>query len=269
MTQPSNSSARDHILRLVCGFSKPKRDRRLLMVLKAFIDESIADNDVFILAGYIASAEKWADFSDDWQELLDMSPKWEFLHIRDIMGSRDPERIERAGWFYRVIEKYVSHLVCVAVPIEPLRKVAKEMHLPKLYERPFNLAFSALISQLGASQGEMNLNEPVDFIFDERSDFSYNNMDWHRFKSTVRDDFQQYLGTMPIFQDDKKVLPIQAADLIAWFMRKMWLKHRTIHGTKIDMPWPAKPKIPIPALLVEYNEELIRREAAEHLKYFT
>ena len=48
------------------------------MVLQAFIDES-GKNDWFVLGGYIASAEAWAAFSKDWEQILP-------LGIRDKKG---------------------------------------------------------------------------------------------------------------------------------------------------------------------------------------
>ena len=49
------------------------------MVLRAYIDESEHQASegppVFVMGGFIAPAESWAKFSDEWQEVLDMRPR--------------------------------------------------------------------------------------------------------------------------------------------------------------------------------------------------
>jgi hypothetical protein len=107
-----------------------KRDRRLLMPFQAFIDDSRSDDEVLVLAGYLASYERWEKFSHDWQELLSMSPRWDRFKMKDIATSRVAERWERAGWSYRVVERYAQAFVAVAVEIEPLQRVIRELQFP-------------------------------------------------------------------------------------------------------------------------------------------
>ena len=52
------------------GLSSSKAVGRILMVMQAFIDESYDRNGVCVLAGYLASAETWAHFSKERDELL-------------------------------------------------------------------------------------------------------------------------------------------------------------------------------------------------------
>jgi hypothetical protein len=53
-------------------------------------------------------------------------------------------------------------------------------------------------------------------------------------KSTIRDPrVKQLLGSTPIFREDTKILPLQAADLLVWHIRRCKegrdsAKHRTI-----------------------------------------
>ncbi len=59
-----------YIWGLVCGFPGQKRTRRGLLMLdiKAYVDGSgEGDASVFVLAGYLSTAEKWAEFSEKWQ----------------------------------------------------------------------------------------------------------------------------------------------------------------------------------------------------------
>ena len=83
-------------------------------MFNAFIDDSRSeDGRFFVLAGFIATAEKWATFSDQWQELLDMHPRLARFKMNE-MG-RTPERLERAQWFYRVIEEHVQSAISASL----------------------------------------------------------------------------------------------------------------------------------------------------------
>jgi hypothetical protein len=54
-------------------------------VLQAYFDESKADGDLFVIAGYISTTERWAAFADEWQELIDHQStyyrKLEYFHM--------------------------------------------------------------------------------------------------------------------------------------------------------------------------------------------
>ena len=92
---------------LISGIPKQRRDRRLLMPMQAFIDDSQSDGEVLVLAGYLARFEQWERFSLDWQELLDMRPRWQRFKMVEVAAN--PDRLERAGWFYRAIDVMQRH----------------------------------------------------------------------------------------------------------------------------------------------------------------
>ena len=60
------------------------------MVLQAYVDESGSENEhpALIMSGYIASAEKWAAFSDEWDSALRMKPSLESFKMNDAVRLR-------------------------------------------------------------------------------------------------------------------------------------------------------------------------------------
>ncbi len=67
------------------------------------------DGRVFVLAGYISSLERWGDFSNEWQRLLDMrSPHYRHLAYFKMSEMRSEAERERCAWFYKVIEKHAQ-----------------------------------------------------------------------------------------------------------------------------------------------------------------
>lgn len=72
------SPASDRVWAQVSGVAPSRSWKRLLVVLQAYIDDSRGDDGTFVLAGYIATAESWAKFAGEWEELLPYgTPRWQ------------------------------------------------------------------------------------------------------------------------------------------------------------------------------------------------
>ena len=104
------SPASDRVWAQVSGISPSKAGSQLLVILQAFIDDSLGDDGTFILAGYVASAESWPKFSKAWEEILPHSGQIDkngvrYFKMADL--ARKSDGIERSQAFFRVIEKHV------------------------------------------------------------------------------------------------------------------------------------------------------------------
>src|SRR5436305_305419 len=67
-----------------------KRRNRILVMLQAYFDDSLGGNFhgrpmVLVLGGFIATAEAWAAFSDEWQRILDFPPRISVFKMNDAM----------------------------------------------------------------------------------------------------------------------------------------------------------------------------------------
>jgi hypothetical protein len=75
-----------------------------------------------------------------------------------------------------------------------------------------------MVSQL---EEKFGIEEPVDFIFDYQEGMDIPVQDaWNALKSTSPDGVRRRLGRRPEFNDDKVSMPLQAADLHAWWVRR-------------------------------------------------
>jgi hypothetical protein len=218
--------------------------RRQIVALQAFIDDSLASDEVLVLAGYIADFERWAQFSIDWDELLGMCPKWDRFKMVEVASSRDELRWERAGWFYRAIERHAQAFVACAVEIEGLRRIVREFSLDDIFSNPYQFALYAITDATMQFQHELGIIEPIDFIFDERGEKGELRKGWAYYTKSVNEEFAKRLGREPRFEDDMEFLPLQAADLLAWHIRKHWLQHRSITTADCKVSWPEKRVIP-------------------------
>jgi hypothetical protein len=77
----------EHIWALVSGLPSGKRERRLLLMLQAYMDESYSYGpDVYAVAGFVSTAERWAAFSNEWQQLLAMTPRIRRFKMSEAMS---------------------------------------------------------------------------------------------------------------------------------------------------------------------------------------
>src|SRR4051812_24173169 len=102
MNAPFWDGVGEPILALVCGLAPKRRESQLLLMLQAFVDESGVGEPILALAGCIAKPADWARFAHDWQEILDMHPRWKRSKMQEIAESADEARWERACALYRV-----------------------------------------------------------------------------------------------------------------------------------------------------------------------
>jgi hypothetical protein len=101
-------------------------------------------------------------------------------------------------------------------------------------DTPYCLAFQLILMLVPAAQALrpdlFGAPKPVDFIFDEQGEIGLAAQGtWLEIKRNCEElaqrggtDFRPYIGSMPDFRDEKQFLPIQAADLYAWNVRRLF-----------------------------------------------
>lgn len=227
----------------MCGLPAPHRGRAELVPLKVYIDESgDGQPPVLVLAGWIATAAQWASFADEWDKLR-RAYRFKVLHMDDAMKFNG----EFAGWHtdrrdecvvqaQRIINDHVKGGVAYALPLEPYRRVIQsDVDAPKLTRNSYCYAFFNLIKNMSNDSVSLGIDEPIDFIFDERvKDKHQIFCAWDSFVAHGIED-RIYIGSTPIFADDSRVLPLQAADLAAWCVRATWVARTS--GARIALPW--------------------------------
>jgi hypothetical protein len=225
-------------------------------MLKAYIDGSGDGGPVLVLAGYVATAEQWAPFADDWDAKLKEAGLSRFKMSEMV------SRPEIAGWFYRSIEEHVSAALACAVPRSPLHKVVRELGLGDVDRRltnPYYFSVKAIINMTAQHQKKMGFHEPIDFIFDDQSEKQVIRDAWDTYlQSPITPEVKEVTGAEPQFLKDDGMPPLQAADLFAWWMRIQWEKHGTLCREQLPFPWPLKRDIP--RLMMEFDEVQIEAE---------
>jgi Protein of unknown function (DUF3800) len=221
----------DYIQSLVSGYSSDARAAKLLVMFQAFIDDSTSDKGDrrLFLAGYINTADNWTLFSDAWKEELCSDPAIDYLKMTEAQWLRGEFR----GWSaedrdkkLRGLARVIRHFQPVSIHYSVSRNEVNEIIKPVApygFASPYFYCFNGIILPLATQQAKYPIKVPIDFIFDnqeglgEEVRFIYKCIRDIQPK-TVRD----MLSVDPLFRDDKQVLPLQAADMLAWHVRRQY-----------------------------------------------
>ena len=206
---------------------------RWFMTLRAFMDESVDDaSGTFVLAGYVADVEAWAKFSAEWEQML---PTQGVLaddggyHFKMNEMAKTEERMRRVAGFYRIIERHAIHALSCHINIRELERAAKRVKSLGVtvdwgpFRNEYTAGFRALMYfyhfHRWAGQ-RVTMNDKIDFYFDDSSNKAKVKKMWQAY-SGATDTFKRApYGREPLFKNDRTFLPLQAADLWAWWVRK-------------------------------------------------
>jgi hypothetical protein len=228
---------------LFCGLPAHKRKRRNLMILNGFVDDSY-DASVFVLAGFVAPADEWAAFSDEWEAAINAPPRIGKLKTSDAMrlkgdfyGWKPEARDEKMRIFYEIIDAHVSFGVSAVIPLGALKKVFGQGFFGKVALNPYFHAISNLVSDVARHQIKIGMEEKIDFLFDEQKMEQGKVLAiWDRLAAEAPPDVKPMLGATPRFGTDDDFLPLQAADMEAWWVRRRWQEKLT-GIPRLEYPW--------------------------------
>lgn len=216
------------------GFARGALKQRKLLALQFYIDDS-GKNDppVFVLAGFVASVDAWLAFHEDWKAALDRSPRLEFFKMSDanqcngiFRGFSKAERDNKVLELASIIRNHVEFGVSIAIPHAAYDNVFKG-RIMRDYDTPYAVAQNLMMNRIHNALAEAGNYEEVDVVFDRQlgqehiitSGFTHG-------QSAMPPEIQARFPTAPIFADDKRTLPIQAADMLAWHIRRSWKEGR-------------------------------------------
>jgi Protein of unknown function (DUF3800) len=235
------------------------------MVLNAYIDGSgTGDPKHLVLAGYIATADIWIEFSKDWKAQLDEA-KLPYFKMHEQVA-----RPEIAAWFYRLIEKHdIKAAISCVIHTDELVRVNRSIKYPphiintEQIENPYYFGFKAIIDVLAQNQQKLGISGPVNFIFDEESEKERVLQGWELMKAASSPEIAKLYGETPAYQNDKKIMPLQAADLYAWWILK-WEREGLIEAVR-DLPFAWETKKNIARLAMRFRERDFLIETANGL----
>jgi len=202
------------------------------MALIGYFDDSGSSRTepVYVIAGFVSSAERWADFSAAWRNKLNEEPKLRYFKMSEAVGFRG--QFERGGWNpalrdQRVFElaELVRNHAMVRVSSSVLRKDFEAlklnfMNLPELND-PYMQVFYQLIFSINTYQLN-NGSADCKLVFDDQGILGKRSLIWWEGikDRSPTEERKRLLAGPPTFGNDLDDLPLQAADMYAWLVRQ-------------------------------------------------
>jgi hypothetical protein len=199
---------------------------------QAFTDDSGGQETperYLVLAAYALPADQWVRFSDDWHKTLHLMPEIEYLKMQEAEGFEGEFRGMRSRPEFRELK--LNELCAVIGQYKPYAMYAWlrrsdysriiEGRLPSEVDTPYFLTMQGLIELCLQAQVRYDYWGPVDFIFDTQSNIEHAiGPAFNAAKAAQPPHLQRIIGQTPVFRDDKEVKPLQAADMLAWHLRR-------------------------------------------------
>jgi Protein of unknown function (DUF3800) len=193
---------------------------------------------VFVLAGFIARADLWVKFSNEWSDVLNERPAIEYLKMNE--AAKLVGQFRR--WSETARDEKLRKLVNVLVRNAPRRAIHFTYNIADFqkYRAPRSLPpmanpyfEGALGIMAGVCYDEIDLGVPeeVEIIFDEHVIFRPRLHMWYPLLKAGLELYDPAMkGVLPLqprFKDDKRFAPLQAADIVAWLFRTAFSGQRT------------------------------------------
>lgn len=201
-----------------------------MLKLTAYMDETGHSSDqrqkYVGMAGLIAPESNWEEFERKWNAALKLTYiNLEYFHMTDFAarqkaykGWSEPKRRAVLGKIWRVIETSLAMPFGVIVPMELYRKLSDE-HKQHFVD-PYYIGFESSLAACTTFLEFMKITpeEKITMVFSEQVEFKNRAM---QFYDLVKDfGIMGSRGTPPIFRDMRDVVPLQAADVVAYEMYK-------------------------------------------------
>ncbi len=199
-------------------------------MLKAFIDDSGSGGDSpwYVLAGYVGTVEAWDAFEGPWSEVLDGPPKLEYFKASEAESLRSDgqwagvskgERNRRLDLFINVIGKFATRAFHARVMQTDYNEVIKH-YVPAKWDNAYFFLFIGFMAAATSIEKHAGSGQPIEFVFDSADKKRIQNPSLQLYDQCAY--LPQFGGRVDNihYEDEKKFLPLQAADLLAWQIRR-------------------------------------------------
>ncbi|HVA63994.1 MAG TPA: DUF3800 domain-containing protein [Terriglobales bacterium] len=229
------SRASDPIRRLVCGYASPIRERKIMVMLEGFADDSgssraPSDGDFFMLCGYVSTAARWEGFAEEWDRTCSGAPPTPDFKMTRAMrrgsspkgsyGITEPQRDQRIAELVDVINKWTLIRVSCVMRKSGYDAIVRG-RVPSGIDSPYFLEFYTVMVCVAEFMERCGLSGKVDWVFDDQGQLGHEvNRYYEAIRAVAAPHIRERLGASPIFRNDTQMLPLKAADMLAWSLRR-------------------------------------------------
>lgn len=210
-------------------------------MLQAYVDDSgntsSNSNPAFFLAGYLAPSATWTVISDEWFRLLSELPKIAYLKASEAESLKcqfckenwsTTKRDTKIGKFTSLLQEHRSEIHGLVVSLQWddfINEQSKLLDAGWVEARlivPYEILFHGILNMTtNYMMKTLKKRERIEFIFDNQNEIGDIALKSYRIVKKMLPQEQTDLIVDPTFRDEQEVLPLQAADLLAWSTRRL------------------------------------------------
>jgi hypothetical protein len=203
-------------------------------MLTTYVDDSGSEpgSPIYILGSLCLPKPLWKRVSEEWGGVLSATPSVGYFKASEVWERNEKkaspfvkltteERVAKVSALVDVLSRHDPLTASFQIEWPVFLRFTKTYSLPKGMDNPyFYLYYGAILLQ---SEWGIRVGNPtaVDFVFDNHGSIGDEVKAWYpTFKSSCSPEIKDRLGSDPKFCDEKVVIPLQAADLFAWYARR-------------------------------------------------
>ena len=213
---------------LIVGIPRRLWSSKPLVMLQAYVDDSIASTGdrKLLLAAYVLTADQWIEFYDAWDAALHEPPAIDYFKMAEANGRggcfrkfSEAQRNKKVFRMAQVVKQFAPHGLHVKVSTKEFNELLKP-YVPWPVKTPYYILSHSMIYGLARLHDQMGLKMKCDVIFDDHPGLAAKILPAFDLYGLGPESWRQWISGPPSFKDDKEVLPLQAADLLAWHLRR-------------------------------------------------
>jgi hypothetical protein len=197
-------------------------------VLRAFIDDSGSDRNSpwYVLAGYIGTIEGWGRFDAQWSRVLHQDPRVEYFKSSEAESLRPDwqwagvsvgQRNEKVDALIEVIRSCARRPVCVRIR-RAFYDTLVRGNVPAAWDSPYYFLSTIIVGAAINIEMFDGDGDDIDFVLDK------DQVHERGFALIAPRVFGMQSVNEKLVniarQDEKRCIPLQAADLLAWQIRR-------------------------------------------------
>jgi hypothetical protein len=217
----------------MCGLRHDLFSRYAVGVLKAFVDDSgSGDTKYFVMAGYLGPVSIWDSFDRQWCSVLADKPAIPYFHAVEAHSLRtdgvwhgicESDREAKIDRLIGVIQASNVQAVYVRLKQSDYNEIFKGK-VPEKWDSPYYCLFCSFIGLCGfVLADEFTSEGPIEFVFDNHEKYRKYGQEFYEGTRIL---IQEQTAPNIHFRNDEDFPPLQAADLLAWQVRRAFCNPR-------------------------------------------
>jgi hypothetical protein len=210
-----------------------------MAMFTGYFDESgtHGDSKVLCVAGLISTVEQWTEFQREWREALDDAGVSYFRmalfenRLKDFADWDNAKRHRVLRRLTGIIKRRVYFGVGRAVLVSDFHEAFEGRH-KYYYGEPYRFCSFMSMLGIGAWQDKHDRHDLIPYVFEKGAHGSSNLTRFFSWISGNPEIKQRARLSSLTFADKKEVLPLQAADLVAYEFYKGLLNDKVLGGKR-------------------------------------